>query len=181
MRNCFRQIPETLEAVYFVFRMFLENICLNVKKMPLNPQRTERQSVIQFNFPSSSGYIVCAEAILYFCVSDATGKRNTLRLLLRQRRGARKRRMQSVDRRDRLPDYRTFRASPFWKMPHTVCQPDKNRTYILPLIRSCGVSASEKSANTSKRKIAAAIIIIDSIIRSPSFLLYLADISFAHL
>lgn len=116
MRNCFRQIPETLEAVYLVFRMFLENICLNVKKMPLSPQRTERQSVIKFNFPSSSGYIVCAEAILYFCVSDATGKRNTLRLLLRQRRGARKRRMQSVDRRDRLPDYRTFRASPFWKM-----------------------------------------------------------------
>ena len=71
---------------------------------------------IQFNVPSFSGYIVCAEAILYFCVSDATGKRNTLRLLLRQRRGARKRRMQSVDRRDRLPDYRTFRASPFWKM-----------------------------------------------------------------
>ena len=71
---------------------------------------------IQFNFPSFSGYIVCAEAILYFCVSDATGKRNTLRLLLRQQRGARKRRMQSVDRRDRLPDYRTFRASPFWKM-----------------------------------------------------------------
>ena len=78
--------------------------------------RTERQFLIQFNFPSFSGYIVCAEAILYFCVSDATGKRNTLRLLLRQRRGARKRRMQSVDRRDRLPDYRTFRASPFWKM-----------------------------------------------------------------
>lgn len=116
MRNCFRQIPETLEAVYFVFRMFLVNICFNVKKLPLNPQRTERQSVIKFNFPSFSGYIVCAEAILYFCVSDATGKRNTLRLLLRQQRGARKRRMQSVDRRDRLPDYRTFRASPFWKM-----------------------------------------------------------------
>ena len=116
MRNCFRQIPETLEAVYFVFRMFLVNICFNVKKLPLNPQRTERQSVIKFNFPSFSGYIVCAEAILYFCVSDATGKRNTLRLLLRQRRGARKRRMQSVDRRDRLPDYRTFRAPPFWKM-----------------------------------------------------------------
>ena len=71
---------------------------------------------IQFNVPSFSGYIVCAEAILYFCVSDAAGKRNILRLLLRQRRGARKRRMQSVDRRDRLPDYRTFRASPFWKM-----------------------------------------------------------------
>ena len=154
MRNCFRQIPETLEAVYFVFRMFLVNICFNVKKLPLNPQRTERQSVIKFNFPSFSGYIVCAEAILYFCVSDATGKRNNLRLLLRQRRGARKRRMQSVDRRDRLPDYRTFRASPFWKnAAHTVCQPDKNRTYILPLIRFCGVSASEKSANTSKGKL----------------------------
>lgn len=38
MRNCFRQIPETLEAVYFVFRMFLINICFNVKKLPLNPQ-----------------------------------------------------------------------------------------------------------------------------------------------
>lgn len=60
---------------------------------------------------------------------------------------------------------------------HTVCQPDKNRIYILPLIRSCGVSASEKSANTSKKKIAAAIIIIDSIIRSPSFLSYIADSS----
>ena len=139
MRNCFRQIPETLEAVYLVFRMFLINICFNVKKLPLNPQtrgshcggmvecrlRDPPQAeescragffFIQFNFPSFSGYIVCAEAILYFCVSDATGKRNTLRLLLRQRRGARKRRMQSVDRRDRLPDYRTFRASPFWKM-----------------------------------------------------------------
>ena len=139
MRNCFRQIPETLEAVYFVFRMFLINICFNVKKMPLNPQmrgcalrRNGRMSLtrpaaggescragfffIQFNVPSFSSYIVCAEAILYFCVSDATGKRNTLRLLLRQRRGARKRRMQSVDRRDRLPDYRTFRAPPFWKM-----------------------------------------------------------------
>ena len=179
MRNCFRQIPETLEAVYFVFRMFLENICFNVKKLPLNPQRTERQSVIKFNFPSFSGYIVCAEAILYFCVSDATGKRNNLRLLLRQRRGARKRRMQSVDRRDRLPDYRTFRASPFWKMRRIrfASRIRTVHTYILPLIRSCGVSASEKSANTSKRKIAAAIIIIDSIIRSPSFLLYLADIS----
>ena len=38
MRNCFRQIHETLEAVYFVFRMFLINICFNVKKLPLNPQ-----------------------------------------------------------------------------------------------------------------------------------------------
>ncbi len=38
MRNCFRQIPETLEAVYLVFRMFLINICFNVKKLPLNPQ-----------------------------------------------------------------------------------------------------------------------------------------------
>lgn len=178
MGNCFKRIPENLEAVYLVFRMFLENICLNVKKLPLSPQRTERQSVIKFNFPSSFGYIVCAEAILYFCVSDATGKRNTLRLLLRQRRGARKRRMQSVDRRDRLPGLSNFSSVPFLEnAAHTVCQPDKNRTYILPLIRSCGVSASEKSANTSKRKIAAAIIIIDSIIRSPSFLLYLADIS----
>ena len=71
-----------------------------------------------------------------------------------------------------------FSSVPFLEnAAHTVCQPDKNRIYILPLIRSCGVSASEKSANTSKRKIAAAIIIIDSIIRSPSFLLYLADIS----
>ena len=71
-----------------------------------------------------------------------------------------------------------FSSVPFLEnAAHTVCQPDKNRTYILPLIRSCGVSASEKSANTSKKKIAAAIIIIDSIIRSPSFLLYIADIS----
>ena len=118
MGNCFKRIPENLEAVYLVFRMFLENVCLNVKKNAAQSSnlRTERQFLIQFNFPSFSGYIVCAEAILYFCVSDATGKRNTLRLLLRQRRGARKRRMQSVDRRDRLPDYRTFRASPFWKM-----------------------------------------------------------------
>ncbi len=113
MGNCFKRIPENLEAVYLVFRMFLENVCLNVKKMPLSPQRTERQSVIKFNFPSSFGYIVCAEAVLRFGVSDAAGKRNILRLFLRQRRGDRKNRMQSGDRRDRLPDYRTFRASPF--------------------------------------------------------------------
>ena len=47
MRNCFRQIPETLEAVYFVFRMFLVNICFNVKKLPvsythLSPEELEK-------------------------------------------------------------------------------------------------------------------------------------------
>lgn len=177
MRNCFRQIPETLEAVYFVFRMFLENICFNVKKLPLNPQRTERQSVIKFNFPS---FPVILFALKRFCISVS------LTRLVRgiicgcfcdsgEGLGSAGCNLWIGETDCRIIEL--FERPLLENAAHTVCQPDKNRTYILPLIRSCGVSASEKSANTSKRKIAAAIIIIDSIIRSPSFLLYLADIS----
>lgn len=85
MRSCFRRIPENLEAVYLVFRMFLVNIALTKKTAAQSQHlRIERQFLIPFNLPSFSGYIVCAEAVLHWGVSDAV-EQNTSWLFLRQR------------------------------------------------------------------------------------------------
>ena len=179
MGNCFKRIPENLEAVYLVFRMFLENICLNVKKMPLSPRiyglsGNSLSNLIFHHFP------VILSALKRFCISVFLTR--LVRGILcgcfcdsGEGLGSAGCNLWIGETDCRIIEL--FERPFFGNAAHTVCQPDKNRTYILPLIRSCGVSASEKSANTSKRKIAAAIIIIDSIIRSPSFLLYLADIS----
>lgn len=66
--NCFKRIPENLEAVYLVFRMFLENICLNVKKMPLSPRiyglsGNSLSNLIFHHFP------VILSALKRFCIS----------------------------------------------------------------------------------------------------------------
>lgn len=179
MGNCFKRIPENLEAVYLVFRMFLENICLNVKKMPLSPRiyglsGNSLSNLIFHHFP------VILSALKRFCISVFLTR--LVRGILcgcfcdsGEGLGSAGCNLWIGETDCRIIEL--FERPFLENAAHTVCQPDKNRTYILPLIRSCGVSASEKSANTSKRKIAAAIIIIDSIIRSPSFLLYLADIS----
>ena len=68
MGNCFKRIPENLEAVYLVFRMFLENICLNVKKMPLSPRiyglsGNSLSNLIFHHFP------VILFALKRFCIS----------------------------------------------------------------------------------------------------------------
>ena len=116
MGNCFKRIPENLEAVYLVFRMFLENICLNVKKMPLSPRiyglsGNSLSNLIFHHFP------VILSALKRFCISV---------FLTRLVRGIlcgcfcdSGEGLGSAGCnlwRDRLPDYRTFRASLFWKM-----------------------------------------------------------------
>ena len=179
MGNCFKRIPENLEAVYLVFRMFLENVCLNVKKMPLSPRiyglsGNSLSNLIFHHFP------VILSALKRFCISVFLTR--LVRGILcgcfcdsGEGLGSAGCNLWIGETDCRIIEL--FERPLFGKCGAYGLPADKNRAYILPLIRPCGVSASEKSANTSKRKIAAAIIIIDSIIRSPSFLLYLADIS----
>ena len=66
--DIFKRIPENLEAVYLVFRMFLENVCLNVKKMPLSPRiyglsGNSLSNLIFHHFP------VILSALKRFCIS----------------------------------------------------------------------------------------------------------------